>query len=168
MSLILPPLHRLLRFVSPEPNTGCWLWTGTLNTYGYAMFSMRIDGRKRYFLGHRAMFQWHRGCDLSTEQVLLHKCDVRPCVNPDHLRLGTHADNVADCIKKGRRRYHTGETPSLRTTHCSSCGREKSGDNLYHPPGARWGVCNNCRLRHNRNSEAKRKGVRQRPHRVSK
>jgi hypothetical protein len=80
----------------PEPNTGCWLWTGALTKGGYG--KMGVDGVTTD--AHRLSWELHRG-DTGGHFVL-HRCDIRCCVNPDHLFLGTHADNMLDMVAKGR------------------------------------------------------------------
>ena len=86
--------------VSPEPNSGCWLWTGGLfqNGYGTAF----LQGGKPV-TAHRAMMI-AQGVALGPKDYVLHRCDVRCCVNPDHLFVGTQTDNMADMNKKGRHR----------------------------------------------------------------
>lgn len=81
----------------PEPNSGCWLWLGSDNGVGYGMLS--IAGRDRY--AHRASYEVFKGA-IPAGMVVRHKCDVPSCVNPDHLCVGTHADNVADRDQRGR------------------------------------------------------------------
>ena len=91
---------RFLAFVLPEPNSGCWLWTGAMVPDGYGSFYWGADGR--YSLkAHRA--SWNLFCDeAAAGSHVLHRCDTRPCVNPDHLFLGDNAANVADRVSKGR------------------------------------------------------------------
>lgn len=78
--------------IQPGPD-GCWLWDGPLYKNGYAYFQT--------YGAHRASWIFHRGRIPSKMQVL-HKCDVRHCVNPDHLFLGLPVDNTADMLRKGR------------------------------------------------------------------
>lgn len=81
----------------PEPYSGCWLWMGATNEWGYG--TILVDGICR--LAHRVSWRLHRG-DFSEGFRVLHRCDTPSCVNPDHLFLGTNYDNVIDMLKKGR------------------------------------------------------------------
>lgn len=80
----------------PEPNSGCWIWTGALSDRGYGRF--QLNGQNQ--VASRVSFQIYR-CEPGHLHVL-HKCDFPACVNPDHLFLGTNRDNCLDKAVKGR------------------------------------------------------------------
>lgn len=79
-----------MRYVQPEPNTGCWLWEGGDRGQGYGAF--KID-TKRAISAHRASYQLHKG-PIPDGLTIDHLCRVRCCVNPDHLEAVTAVVNV--------------------------------------------------------------------------
>jgi len=92
----------------PEPNSGCWLWTGMTHfDRGYGLIKLR--GSQAPPEGaHRVSWQLYRG-EIPEEMCVLHRCDTPLCVNPDHLFLGTHRDNNLDMRAKRRERPPFGE-----------------------------------------------------------
>jgi hypothetical protein len=112
-------IKRLMRHVSPEPNSGCWLWTGRVNNKGYAMVHIRsVDPNP--IIAHRLMYTLTLGPILEG-LTLDHLCRVRCCVNPQHLEPVTHAENV--------RRGEAGKQQRERT-HCTS-GHEYTPENTH-------------------------------------
>jgi hypothetical protein len=93
-----PPVAPASRFWSKVDKTDtCWLWTAGLDISGYGRF---FDGTKES-KAHRWAFQDDAG-PIPSGAIVLHSCDERMCVNPAHLRLGTHDDNMADMRARGR------------------------------------------------------------------
>ncbi len=94
-----PLEERILDFwnkVSKGSPSECWLWNGLVGTHGYGQFTYN----KKSIMTHR--FSWFIHHGKMPDLLVLHKCDVRRCVNPDHLFEGTHQDNSDDKIRKGR------------------------------------------------------------------
>ena len=82
-----------------DSETGCWNWTGPKNEKAYGRLIVRIDGIKKTVRAHRLSWRLHRG-EIPDGLWVLHSCDNPSCVNPDHLWLGTHLENMADMRKK--------------------------------------------------------------------
>jgi hypothetical protein len=80
----------------PEPNSGCWIWIGAISNNGYA----RVRTGGRTISGHRLAYESIYGPMIGSDAC--HKCDVRCCVNPDHVFMGSRSDNMRDCSNKGR------------------------------------------------------------------
>lgn len=87
------------------PHLGkCWEWTGHINKNGYGYGYWEEEKRS----AHRISWMINYGKVFDGLWVL-HKCDNRSCVRPEHLFLGTNQDNVDDMVKKGRAKTYRGE-----------------------------------------------------------
>ena len=89
--------------VFPEPNTGCWLWSGRHDKKGYG----RLSNRTPLQLAHRFSYALYCG-EFDKKMHVLHKCDNPACVNPDHLYLGDQKQNNIDRDTRGRQKTKRG------------------------------------------------------------
>lgn len=132
-------IKRFMAKVSPEPNSGCWLWTGSCTPTGnYGSFW----DRGKLERAHRWSYKHFHGPIESSDDVC-HKCDNPPCVNPDHLFKGTRTDNILDSVKKGRWN-HSGTLKFIHRTCSLFCGygHRMFADNVVTYKGKRY--CKTC------------------------
>lgn len=81
---------------TPEPYSGCWLWTSVINPRGYPTFS--VKGLPK--VAHQLSYRLHVG-PITEGLCVLHRCDTKSCVNPAHLRLGTSGENTREAVARG-------------------------------------------------------------------
>lgn len=94
--------------IEPITETGCWIWNGSFNKrIGYGSFWLYV----KKIRAHRASWIIYNG-PIPGNLHVLHYCDTTSCVNPRHLFLGTHSDNMKDMHKKGRGADFRGEKDS--------------------------------------------------------
>lgn len=129
------PIDPETRFWAKVDRTDdCWTWTAATTGSGYGRFGHQ-NARGGWVAAHRFAYELANG-PIPDGMFVCHKCDNPPCVNPSHLFLGTHQDNMRDMDAKGRRR-------GKELTHCPN-GHEYTDDNIkLHPYGYRR--CATCR-----------------------
>ena len=135
-------VSKFWRFVDKHGPNGCWVWTGSLWASGYGRFQFNLKSDR----AHRV--SWIvSGRPIREEDCVLHKCDNRLCCNPEHLFLGTRADNNFDKVSKGRQ--SRGEI--VRTARVTSKdviairGSSETSYVLAQKYGLTWGHINKIR-----------------------
>lgn len=132
-----PITERFAALYIPEPNSGCWLWTGAENGKGYGEIA---KSRSKPITSHRASWMINRG-EIPRGKLVLHTCDNRLCVNPDHLYIGTYIDNRADMLSRGRWKHPFSERKSCSKGHVyAEVGFRMAGDKSR--------VCRECSRQH--------------------
>lgn len=96
-------MHRFMNKFQEMPS-GCWEWQKGKSSAGYGAFSFK----GKNIQAHRFAYEAFTG-EIKEGLSVCHKCDNPPCVNPAHLFLGTHTDNMQDKFKKGRANMPVGE-----------------------------------------------------------
>ena len=95
--MVLPDHIQRLFWAKVKKTDNCWEWTAATWGKGYGVYRHKNKSRS----AHRLSYEIANG-PIPEGLLVLHKCDNPKCVRPDHLWLGTHADNMADCVRKGR------------------------------------------------------------------
>lgn len=81
----------------------CWIWTKGTNKFGYGRVMITERPYHSYQeSAHRLAYVFHKGETIPKGRVIMHTCDNRACINPDHLVMGTQSENLADMRAKGR------------------------------------------------------------------
>lgn len=102
---------RLMKRIQ-EKESGCIEWIGKRGKQGYGEISDVVNGKKKTLKTHRVSYETFKG-KIPIGLHVLHKCDNPPCINPNHLFLGTARDNLLDMSRKGRCRNQNGSNNNM-------------------------------------------------------
>lgn len=131
-AVINPPLaKRFWDRVDFKPGGKCWLWTGSLSDRGYGY--LRHEGRIRR--ATHLSWEYANGASFPAGMFACHHCDNPPCVNPEHLFVGTARDNSLDMVAKGR------AYKPAPTAICTRCGHHRTDDCVEKTGVRRCRVC---------------------------
>ncbi len=129
---------------TPDPNSGCLLWTAGADKDGYGKLNYHGKARR----AHTVAFEIFHGA-IPHGHLIQHTCDTPACCNIQHLRLGTPLSNMQDKVRKGRLRNQ-----NMNKTHCKR-GHEFTQENLYTYNGIR--SCRICTLAHHKKTRDKKR-----------
>lgn len=120
----------------PEPNTGCFIWLSAIDSQnGYGLLKINSVSKR----AHRCSFETFKG-PIPADKWVLHTCDNKLCVNPDHLYLGTRRDNVDDAVRRNRLKPRMGQNNGrAKLTDEQALEIMNSADNQF-VLAARYGV----------------------------
>jgi hypothetical protein len=133
--------HRFFSKIKSFPDGKCWLWDCYESGSGYGALS--IKGKMHG--AHRLAWIAFHG-PIPTKACVCHKCDNPKCINPHHLFLGTHKDNMVDMCSKGRQNMQ-------KKTHCPQ-GHEYTLDNIF-PAADNRRRCRICKREQDRVNQLK-------------
>jgi len=127
--VIGPPEVRFWAKVDKDGPNGCWVWTASTfrARNGYGKFNAGTTAAtSKTVYAHRFSYELSNG-PIPDGLDVLHGCDNPPCVNPNHLRLGTAADNSADMLRRKRDAWASGKRKATIGCTVQSCNRKHSG-----------------------------------------
>lgn len=138
--------------VDKQGPDACWLWLAKRDRNGYAKYLIGQKG----VAASRIAWEIANDRDWPEGAIACHRCDNPPCVNPAHIWPGTHAENIRDCIAKGRAGGVTAFQDNGHNGICRKCGHHRTDDyRETYPGGATVWKCRACNKRRASNRRAR-------------
>lgn len=128
--------------VVPISESGCWIWTGWADHHGYGFVTRKQNGKKTHMRVHRLHLEAKLGRSLTASENACHRCDIPDCVNPDHLFVGTHVENMRDMVAK--KRAARGERHGMSKLTAETVAQIYLATGLHKDIGAAFGVGREC------------------------
>ena len=107
---VINVIERILRHSPRQADGECWITDYAQSVGGYRSISLDgsyKDGDRMYRRMHRVAWEAHNAEPIPEGMIVRHTCDNPACINPEHLVLGTHKQNTADMIERGRAGWQT-------------------------------------------------------------
>ena len=124
----------------PVPECGCWIWLNVVCAKGYGVANFVETKKQR---AHRVSYLAFRG-EIPEGLFVCHTCDIRCCVNPDHLFIGTNTDNMRDCAAKGRIVAQRGEDHNYAKLTAKDIPLIRASTLSQEAIGKQFGVSQRC------------------------
>lgn len=105
--------ERFWKKVDKKSEEECWFWNASKNQHGYGLIGKKTDSGWKPIPAHRLSYKINCG-EIETGNVVMHSCDNRSCVNPNHLSQGSYQENTQDMLEKGRDNYAKGENANSK------------------------------------------------------
>jgi hypothetical protein len=126
--------------VQMVPWSGCWLWERALTGHGYGNAVRAVGNRRWWFAAHSLSYEAFVG-PVPGRMMVRHRCDVPACCNPDHLEVGTVADNHMDMVERGRSlRGARNHMSKLSESDVKCIVKMRAQGMIYRDIGERFGV----------------------------
>ena len=136
-------IDRFMKFVSPEPMSGCWLWTGNVDRGGYARFNIPAEPRWKLASAHRTSYEIFKG-PIPEGLDIDHLCRVRCCVNPAHLEAVTTQENVIRGVRAGAGVAISSARAAEKKLANDKCPAGHAYDRYYEKGAKRFRYCFTC------------------------
>lgn len=114
----MPTKEQFIDMSMPITESGCWIWMGSVSSNGYGNYKIKNKQIKPHRLSYELFID-----EIDKGLQVCHKCDIKVCVNPNHLFIGTQKDNIQDAVKKKR-------MFNQRKTRCPK-GHKYEENNIY-------------------------------------